>query len=62
LPGGTLVWSLTGEPGYRYLIEKAGQDTIWRPYVTVTNISGTINFTDSSTNLSPVFYRGRILD
>ena len=62
LPNGTLVWSLTGEPGYRYLIEKQSQGFLWQPYVVVTNVSGTVNFADSPTNTSPVFYRSRILD
>jgi hypothetical protein len=63
LPANINVWSVTGEPGYRYLVEKALHDFVWHPYVVVTNVIGTVNFTDSANSGSAVtLYRSRILD
>jgi hypothetical protein len=63
LPQNVIVWTLAGEPGYRYLVEKSFRDWVWQPYVVVTNISGTVNFTDSASSGSgTIFYRSRILD
>jgi hypothetical protein len=62
-PEDILTWSVTGEPGYCYLVEKAGTDFIFRPYVVVTNVTGTVTFTDSANSDSAVtFYRTRILE
>jgi hypothetical protein len=60
---GTIVWALQGEAGYRYVIEKTVEDTVWRPLLVLTNVTGTATFTDPS----PVagdrsFYRARILE
>jgi hypothetical protein len=63
LPDGTVVWSLTGEPRFRYVIEKAAENFLWQPFLVVTNVSGTVTFTDSSTGDSALtLYRARILD
>jgi hypothetical protein len=62
-PHGIIVWSVTGEPGYRYLVEKAGHDFVFEPYVVLTNMTGTVTFTDSANSGSAVtFHRARILD
>lgn len=53
LPDGTVVWSLTGEPGFRYVVERAVEDFLWQPLLVVTNVSGTVTFTDSSTATQP---------
>jgi hypothetical protein len=64
-PAGIIKWSLEGEPGSRYLVEKSVQpfDTVWRPYLVLTNATGTVIFTDSA-NLGSgaVLYRARLLD
>jgi hypothetical protein len=63
IPPATVVWSVIGEPGYRYLVEKATKDFIWRPHIVLTNTSGTVTFTDSANSASSAtFYRSRILD
>lgn len=62
-PHDITVWALVGQPGYTYLIEKAHQDFVWRPYTILTNITGTATFTDTASGGSAVtFYRARILD
>ena len=62
---GDIVWSIRGEPGFRYVVERSIQpdDAIWRPRAVLTNETGTVAFTDSS-NISTgtVLYRARILD
>lgn len=62
-PGGILVWSHQGEPGFHYLIEKSAGGFEWRPFAVVTNVASTVTFTDSANSGSAVtFYRSRILD
>ena len=64
-PGGLLVWSLRGESGYRYVVEKASRSDapIWRPFVVLTNLTGTVTFTDpADLEQEAAFYRARILD
>jgi hypothetical protein len=62
-PHGVVVWSVTGEPGYRYLVNKPGTDFVFQPFVVVTNVTGTVTFTDTADSGSAVtFYRSRILD
>jgi len=62
-PGGLLVWSHRGEPGFRYLIEKSVQGFEWRPILVITNVTSSVTFTDSANSGSDVtFYRSRILD
>jgi hypothetical protein len=66
-PPNTLVWSLQGQAGNLYVIEKSDnyhKGSIWRPHTVVTNVTGTVTFTDTagigSTNFT--FYRARMLD
>jgi len=60
---GSVVWSLTGEAGYTYLVEEAALDWVWIPYLILTNTTGTIQFTNSvNTNSRGALYRARILD
>jgi hypothetical protein len=61
LPGNLVVWSLIGQPGYRYLIEQAQDDFVWQPYLVLTNVTGTVTFTNS-TSSKRTLYRARILD
>lgn len=63
-PGGAIVWALTGEPGFRYLVEKSSSpDPMWRPFVVLTNTTGRVTFPDSADSGSKaIFYRSRILD
>jgi hypothetical protein len=63
-PPKTLVWALHGQPGNIYTIEKREPDAVWKPFAVVTNITGTVNFTDTVDHGSGgmVLYRARILD
>ena len=64
-PGGTLVWSVRGEAGFRYVVEKsvASGNAIWRPFHVLMNTTGTFTFTDSpGSGDVTAFYRARILD
>jgi hypothetical protein len=63
-PPKTLVWALHGQPGNIYTIEKREPDAVWKPFAVVTNITGTVNFTDTADHGSGgmVLYRARILD
>jgi hypothetical protein len=62
-PGNILVWALDGEPNSRYVIEKAVQNFNWEPFVVVTNVTGTVTFSDSANSgAHNVFFRARILD
>jgi len=61
-PDGLIEWTLIGEPGYRYLVEKNSSD-IWTPLTILTNDTGRISFVDpDQQNSSISFYRSRILD
>jgi hypothetical protein len=63
-PPKTLVWSLHGQPGNIYTIEKREPEAVWQPYQVITNNTGTVNFTDTVED-GPggvVLYRARILD
>jgi hypothetical protein len=63
LPDGELIWSHTGEPGYRYLIERSLEGFEWRPFRVITNQTSVATFTDSINPGGGVgFYRSRILD
>jgi hypothetical protein len=60
---GKAIWELAGSPGFRYLIEKNSQFSTWQPFTVVTNVVGTVIFTDFCTNSTGItFYRARILD
>ncbi len=65
LPPNMIVWALNGQPNSIYLIEKSNrsQDTAWHPYLVLTNITGTVNFTNTTdADAAAVMYRARILD
>ena len=63
LPQQVFVWSLQGEPGFRYSIERQIGNAGWVPLMILTNITGTVTFTDPDTPPpGRVLYRSRILD
>jgi hypothetical protein len=54
-------FTLTGTPGDRYTLEFSTNLLSWTSGVTVTNVTGTVQFTDTqATNFSYRFYRCRI--
>jgi hypothetical protein len=62
-PNGDILWSLRGEPDSRYLIERATNGFVWSPLMVITNVSGTVIFSDpSGSQAGNVFYHSRILD
>jgi hypothetical protein len=62
-PDGTVTLGHTGEPGYRYLIERSVEGFEWRPLKVITNTLSTVTFTDqTASGAQAVFYRSRILD
>jgi len=64
-PDNVLVWSVRGEAGFRYVVEKAvlSDEALWRPFVVLTNITGTVTFTDNANSGTvTALYRARILD
>jgi hypothetical protein len=62
-PGAPIEWKLTGASNSRYLIEKRTPPQSWNPLFVVTNISGTVLFTDTNGNSGQInFYRSRMLD
>lgn len=62
-PDGTQEFLLQGQPGFRYLIEKQSPPNLWSPLVVVTNLTGTVSFTDAQQNQGTVsLYRSRLLD
>jgi hypothetical protein len=63
LPGGDHQFILTGEPGFRYLIESRVPPASWVPLMVVTNTTGTVTFVVPPGSPNAVrFYRSRILD
>jgi len=56
---GILVWSLTGEAGYRYLIEKNSGNSTWKPLMVITNSARSVTFTDPSPAESTVDFTDR---
>lgn len=64
-PGNLVIWELFGQPGSLYVIEKSDQinEVVWRPYTVVTNVTGTVTFSDQANSGSAVvLYRARILN
>jgi hypothetical protein len=60
---GSMLWSLRGQPGFQYLIERSAGDFVWRPFLTVSNAGGVLFFSDvPQSGGRQTFYRGRILD
>ena len=59
----TMVWALHGQPGNIYLVEKKHPDAVWQPFTVLTNVTGTVDFTDTvDQGGTTVLYRARILD
>jgi hypothetical protein len=61
----TIVWALHGQSGSIYLIEKSkpSVEKIWNPFVVLTNVTGTVIFSDTAdSGDATVLYRARILD
>ncbi len=60
---GELIWRLTGESGFRYSIEKGdvADRRYWKPFLTVTNGSGSVYFRDNPSDATAI-YRSRLLD
>ena len=62
---GTVTWELKGSAGFRYLVEESilNNQLVWRPFVILTNVTGSASFSDSADAASAaVFYRARIMD
>jgi len=62
---GTVTWELKGSAGFRYLVEESilNNQLVWRPFVILTNVTGSASFSDSADAASAaVFYRARRLD
>ena len=58
-----MTWQLTGNTGYRYVIEKSSGDAQWNPFLVVTNLAGKVTYTDPGANSVGInFYRARILE
>ena len=65
LPPNTIVWELQGQPNSIYLIEKSNQsqEAVWQPYMVLTNITGTVTFTNTAnSDAISAWFRARILD
>lgn len=60
-PDGTAVWSLQGQAGYLYLIERCTTNLMWQPFTVLTNSTGSATFSDPAPS-NPAWYRARILE
>lgn len=59
---GTLTWSLFGQPGARYLVERRIDGAHWLPLVTLENVTGRVTFSDRpEPSRSVVLYRAQWL-
>lgn len=62
-PQHAFVWSVTGEPGFRYSIERSLKRDEWQPLLILTNTTGTTTFVDpDAPPPGLVLYRARMLD
>ena len=61
LAGGQFQFTVSSAPGQRLQILASGNLVSWTTNATLTNTTGTTNFTDSTTGLSKRFYRARLL-
>jgi hypothetical protein len=62
-PDGIITWNLAGAPGFTYLVEKRQPPQNWAPLIVLTNITGSVSFSDPDpSNSSVTFYRARMLD
>jgi hypothetical protein len=63
LPGGLLLWRLTGAAGFRYLVERQTEGANWFPLTVLTNATGVVLFEDRAQEETDMqLYRARILD
>jgi len=54
--------TLAGNPGARYLLETSSNMTSWSSLITLTNVAGTVEYTDlTATQPSNLFYRATIV-
>ncbi len=61
VPQGVFAFTLSGTPGAVYLIEGSTNLLNWTPLTRVTNIAGTVDFTDTpASGLFGRFYRARL--
>lgn len=59
----TFQWSLTGEPGSTYVIEKRLPPAGWLPFQVLQNVTGSVSFVDTNTvQTNVVLYRARLLN
>lgn len=56
---GQFKFTLQSQPGSRFVIQASTNLVNWTNLATVTNVLGTIPFTDSATNFKWRFYRAR---
>jgi hypothetical protein len=63
LPGDAFQFTLEGEPGWRYAIERVSiLGAAWTQFTLVTNLTGQVTVTDSMTSgAGQRFYRGRVV-
>lgn len=62
---GAILWSVRGQPGFRYSVEKSAQtgSPSWHPFTILSNVTGSVTFTDvPGAEATAAFYRARILD
>ncbi len=60
---GLIYWKLTGETGFRYLIESQTPPQDWTPYLVLTNEIGSVSFvTTNQPDAAVTLYRSRILE
>ncbi len=61
--GQPIEWKLTGAAGFTYVIEKRTPPQDWAPLLILTNMTGTVLFTDTNAGTSSAnFYRSRMID
>lgn len=63
LADGSIRWSLWGAAHSLYLVERATNGLTWKPWLVLTNLTGTASFEDATASPEGAkFYRARILD
>jgi plastocyanin len=60
LPDGRMTLVVTGEPGFRYAVERTTNFSVWQEITNLANPTGLSSFTDdAATNHADGFYRAR---